>query len=96
MRTEDEDFSQVLTYKKADSLMTLGQLQARKENGPTALLDYSGYGQVSGRKLSTNRIVRIQNGVKNYILEMNFVDSEFDKQLEYPFSMPKNFAVKNQ
>lgn len=96
LRTEDDTYMQQVTYLKADSTMVFGHLQTRKPNGPQAMVDYNNYEAIGSRKLSTNRIVHIQNGVNNYTLDMDFVNPEFDKELEYPFSMPKNFAVKNQ
>jgi hypothetical protein len=95
LHTEDSNYIQNINYRKADSLMTLGHLDTRMPNGPHAMIEYNNYEAVNNRKVSTNRVVRIQNGVNNYTLDMNISNPEFDKELEFPFSIPGNYTIKN-
>ncbi len=96
LSTEDSSYMQQVTYQKADSTLILGYLKTRDPNGPTALIDYHNYEMAGSRRISTNRIVHIQNGLKNYTLDMNIIGPEFDKELEFPFSIPGNYTLKNK
>lgn len=94
LHTEDAAYRQDLTYMRRDSTLAIGNLETYDANGPKAMVSYNLYQMISGRSLSTNRTVHIQNGVKNYTIEMNLVNPEFDKALEYPFSIPGNYKMK--
>ncbi len=94
LRTEDTLFLQQLSYQPADSTLITGNLRTRRTEGPSALLGYSNYAVVNDRILSTNRTVNITNGLNNYNLEMNIVNPEFDQDLSYPFSVPRNYTIK--
>lgn len=95
LSTEDSSFVQQLTYRKKDSLMQMGHLRSRKSSGSQAMIDYNNYEMSSNRMLSKKRTVHLQNGVNNYTIEMDIVNEEFDKVLEFPFTMPKNFTINN-
>ncbi len=95
LTTADSSFTQQLTYRKNDSLMQIGHLQSRKINNTQAMIDYNNYEKSSNRMLSKKRTVHLQNGVNNYTIEMDIVNEEFDKVLDFPFTMPKNFTVNN-
>lgn len=94
LNTEDADFMQQLSYSKIDSNMVTGNLQMRKQTGQQALLTYANYETVNNRKLSVYRTVNVQNGINVYNLEMDIVNPEFDKELDYSFSLPKNYTIK--
>lgn len=94
LRTEDTSYIQQLSYSKADSNMVTGNLQVIKPGAPKALFSYGNYQIVSNRKLSVYRTVNVQNGINVYNLEMDIVNPEFDKELDYSFSVPKNYTIK--
>jgi hypothetical protein len=96
LHTEDSSFLQQITYQKADSTMSLGFLQTHDPASPTAMIDYHNYEAMAGRRISTNRVVRVQNGMKTYTLDMSFMNLEFDKVLEYPFNVPANYTIKDK
>ncbi len=95
LSTDDSTFLQRITYQRPDSNMVFADLQTHEPNGPHALASYMSFQNVTGRLISTSRNYNIQNGLKTYVLDMNFVNPEFDKNLEFPFSMPANFKVNN-
>ncbi|GAA4469265.1 hypothetical protein GCM10023093_28380 [Nemorincola caseinilytica] len=90
----DATYMQQLSYRMADSTLMTCDLQPLQAGGPHALLVYAAYAMVSDRRLSTERTVDVQNGLKNYHLEMSITNPEFDKALDYPFSIPKNYTIK--
>ncbi len=94
-QVEDAEYLQHITYNKADSTMRSGQMRTRKEGGPQAMIQYGGYEMVTGRKLSTNRVLNIQNGAEMYMLDMNFQRTDFDQQLEYPINIPSSYKRKD-
>jgi hypothetical protein len=94
LRTQDTSYTQQLSYSKIDSNMLTGNLETLNAGGPRALLTYGRYEMVGSRKLSVSRTVNVQNGINIYNLEMDIVNPEFDKELDYSFSVPKNYTVK--
>lgn len=94
LRTQDTSYMQQLSYSKADSNMLTGNLEMLKAGGPRALFTYGKYEMIGSKKLSVSRTVNVQNGINIYNLEMDIVNAEFDKELDYSFSVPKNYTVK--
>ncbi len=91
IKVEDTSYVQNIIYNKKDSAMHYELLNTTKPNGPVATSEYSNYEMINNRKLSTNRVLHVQNNNALYLLEMNFTKMDFDEQLDYPFSIPKNY-----
>lgn len=94
LRVEDSSYIQIVTYNKADSTMRTGQLRTRDPNGPQAMIEYGGYEMMNNQKVSTNRVINIQNGNDIYMLDMNFQRTDFDLELDYPVSIPSTYTLK--
>jgi hypothetical protein len=92
---EDTSYLQHISYLQKDTTMIQSQLTTEKPGGPVAVVDYTNYESISNRKISTKRTINVQNADKHYSIDMNFVNLDFDKELEYPFSLPKNYHLKN-
>jgi len=91
---EDNGYIQNVCYNMADSTMESGLICTHSAGGPNALIRYIHYELLDGRKLSTARTLSVNNGKDNYAAEIDFVNMDFDKPLEFPFSIPKNFSEK--
>lgn len=94
LQVRDDNYKQNLEYRKADSALLNNQVTTLANNGPEAMLRYDNFEPVNNRKLSTSRSVIIQNNADKFLLEMEVNDPEFEKTLEMPFSIPKNYTVK--
>jgi hypothetical protein len=94
LQVEDHSYLQRIAYSKADSTMLTGNMQTRDLNGPQAMQEYEGYAVIDHRKISTVRVVHIQNGAKAYYMDLNFSRIEFDQPLDFPFSIPGNYEIK--
>lgn len=94
LRVTEASFLQSVTYTKRDSTLALSALETHDPNGPRAMINYNVYERIDNRLLSTDRTVHVQNGVKAYTIEMKMSNHEFDKALEYPFSIPGNYKMK--
>jgi hypothetical protein len=90
----DSSYLQNITYAISDSTMRKGSMRTHNPNGPQATIDYNNYELTDNRKVSKVRAVKIQNGNDHYSVDMDFSNTEFDRQLEYPFSIPKNYKEK--
>jgi len=95
LQVEDSAYVQHITYNKADSTMRSGQMRTHREGGPQAMIQYGGYEMVTGRRLSTNRVLNIQNGPELYMLDMNFQRTDFDQQLDFPINIPASYKRKD-
>jgi hypothetical protein len=93
LQMEAPNMIQQATYNKADTSMRT--LQIRTASGSTdGMIQYGNYGMVQGRKFAESRAINLVNNGERYYVDMNFNDVEFDKQLEFPFSIPKNYKIK--
>jgi hypothetical protein len=93
LHVEDTSYMQEITYNKADSTMSAAQLLTYQPNGPKAITRYGKYEKADGKRVSTDRVLNLQNGNDFYTLDMNFNKVNFDENLEFPFSVPKNYAI---
>lgn len=96
LEVEDSAYVQRITYNKADSSMRSAQLKTRSAAGPQAITEYGAYMTIDNRTISTGRVINIQNGNDVYTIDMNFMKIEFDQPNEYPFSIPKNYTLKQK
>jgi len=94
IQVEDSNYIQHIVFNKKDSTMHSGQLRTRTPGGPQAVTSYESYEVINGRKVSTFRTLNVQKGADTYMLEMNFNKVGFDEELDYPFSIPKNYTEK--
>jgi hypothetical protein len=90
----DTSYKQHITYSKDDTTMIEGLIETIDPQGPGALIKYSEYESYDQKKISTQREIKIQNGNDIYDIDMKFLNASFDSDLEYPFSIPKNYSKK--
>jgi hypothetical protein len=91
---EDSSYLQRIVYNKSDSTMRTSQLRTRDPNGPQAMAEYGSYLITNNGKISTGRVLNIQNGNDMYSLDMNFSRIDFDQPLDFPFYIPENYTLK--
>ncbi len=90
----DTGYMQHISYRTNDSAMVQGQIRTVKENGPMASIDYAEYEVADRKKVSTRRVINIQNGSEVYLVDIKFTSQSFDQDLDYPFVLPKNYTRK--
>lgn len=90
------DYTNQLTYNSADSSLHQLQLQTQRPSSSSSLLiALSQYQWMEGRYLSTQRQYNILD-IKGAIqLDMDINKAEFDKIIDYPFTIPKNYKLQN-
>ena len=88
---EDSNAIQQANYSLTDSTFTMLQMQSPNENGPVGVVLMSDYQMVDNRKFATKRKIQIQNTNNQFFLGLDFNNVDFDKVLEFPFSIPKNY-----
>jgi len=88
---EDSNAIQQANYSLTDSTFTMLQMQSPNENGPVGIVLMSDYQMVDNRKFATKRKIQIQNTNNQFFLGLDFNNVDFDKVLEFPFSIPKNY-----
>jgi len=93
LQIEDVNMMQQLGYNKSDS--TMGSMQIHtKDNVLQGMINFGKYVLTNGRKFSTDRTININNAGEPHNIDMNFNKAEFDQQVDFPFSIPKNFKLK--
>jgi len=95
LQVEDSSYIQRVTYNKSDTTIRTSQLRTRNPRGPQTMSEFGSYETIGDRKVSTERVINIQNGEDIYMLDMNFSKVDFDEPLEYPFSIPSSYKEKN-
>jgi hypothetical protein len=95
LQVENKDIAQNVSYNKADSTMRTLQMLMKPKDDPQGLMQYGNYELVDGRLFSTSRVINLSNNGEPYYLDMNFANNtEFDKEVDMPFSIPKNYEKK--
>ncbi|MBS1587372.1 MAG: DUF4292 domain-containing protein [Bacteroidetes bacterium] len=94
LATENDRYVQEVTYNKADSAIRLEQFTDKRQGGPTAKIQYANYVPVDNRLFSFSRAINMSNAGVNYFLDMNYTSMDFDRVIDFPFSIPKNYTVK--
>jgi hypothetical protein len=92
LEAEDTSYIQRVTYNKGDTTIRTCQLRTRRINGPQISSQFGEYEKVGDRRISTQRVINIQNGADIYSLDMIFLKEDFDEQLEFPFSIPNSYS----
>lgn len=87
--------TQQAKWNKFDStlrtlLLRIDQQASRVES----TMQYGGYQKKSNRFFSDLRTIHILSNDKQYYLDMNFANVDFDRDIDYPFQIPKNFERK--
>lgn len=90
------DYQQQLTYNKADSSIRQQQLRVGANGTASTLLlmQYGNYSVVEDRRFSSERKINVQDSTGQTHIEMQFNRVEFDKELEFPFSIPSKYKNK--
>lgn len=94
LRVEDKDLIQDINYNKTDSTIRVLQMNSKTEGGPQGMMQYGNYEMTDSRLFAKSRVVNVNNGGEPYYLDMNFSNISFDQELDFPFSIPKNYTVK--
>jgi len=94
LSTVGKYFKNLLTLSANNSLIQRSKLDDLDVTlNRTGDLTYSDYENKSGVFFSTNREVTVAEKTKVDI-KLNFKQYEFNTELSYPFSIPKNFKTK--
>jgi len=92
--TENDRYTQEVTYNKTDSSIRSEQFTDKRQGGPTAKIQYANYVPVDNRLFSFSRAINMSNAGVQYFLDMNYTSMDFDRVVDFPFSIPKNYTVK--
>jgi hypothetical protein len=90
----DSTYLQSVNCSKADSTISMDEVNTRAPNGPKATMHFNRYEYTCGKRIAMSRVVNIQNLQDRFLLEMDFQTIEFDKDFEMPFSIPSKFNQK--
>ena len=95
VQVEDNEFIQQLSYNKADTTIRTCQIRTHTPNGLECVVQYGNYDHVNERKFAFSRTVNaIDTKGAQYYLDMNFMNATFNSDIDFPFSIPKNYNRK--
>lgn len=94
LQAENPDHIQQVTYNKSDSTIRSEQFRDRKPGGPQATIQYANYVLVDNRFFSFSRAINMSNAGQQYFLDMNYLSMDFDRVIDFPFTIPKNYLLK--
>jgi len=93
IQVEDDSSIQRVTYSKTDSTIANVQMAMRNNNSLHGINQFKNYFSLPAHKFATGREANIQYAGKQYYLGVDFQNFDFDVELDYPFSIPKNFSL---
>lgn len=88
------EFQQQLSFNKTDSTLRQQQLRSTAAEGPSLLIQYGDYGPVAGRRFAAQRVLNVQDKGQELYMDMEFNSVEFDKPVEFSFSIPEKYMRK--
>ena len=92
--TSDRYFKQLLTLRKNDFAILHSKLDdVDLVQNRTADFTFEDYTPVSNRMISLDRKISVSEKTRLEI-NLNLKQPEFDKQLSFPFNVPRNYKVK--
>jgi hypothetical protein len=91
---QDSSYRQEQVFSKTDSTMHSCQLNALANTGPTCMMQYRNYAPSPHGYFPNNRLLYIAYKGNHYTLDMNYNNFSFDTRLEFPFSIPRKYALK--
>lgn len=94
IRFETDNYIQQLNYNMLDSSLRTCQLIARDKENLAMTMQCGNYKSVANRSFSDIRRINILNADKQYSLNVNFVNINFDVPVEFNFSIPRNYEIK--
>lgn len=94
LSTADSIFKQLLTMRKDDFAILHSKLDdVDATRNRTADFTYDDYNNIEGRLFSSVRKISVAEKTRLEI-SLNIKQSEFDKPLNFPFNIPRNYKVK--
>ncbi|MCC6287174.1 MAG: DUF4292 domain-containing protein [Chitinophagaceae bacterium] len=94
LSTSDSAFKQLLTMKKENFAIFHSKLDdVDATRNRTADFTYNDYTTIDGRLFSEERKIAVAEKTRLEI-SLNIKQPEFDKPLNFPFTIPKNYKVK--
>ena len=95
IKIRGKDYTNQLTYTKGDSTLNKLQLQmSRPTSASSLLIVLNQYGLVDNRLFAGQRQYNILDIKGALELDMEINKAEFDKTVDYPFSIPKNYKLQ--
>jgi hypothetical protein len=91
----DGQILQQIGFSKSDSTVSSIHMRtATSYTGPSGTIQYRDYDLINGRKFPRSRTVDVLSAGDRYHLEMDFNNAAFDNEVDFPFSIPKNYKRK--
>lgn len=94
LQVEDNSFSQLVNFNKSDSTIKDIRMRTSELTGPSGLIQYDNYQQISDQKFPMSRMVNVINAGEQYLLDMKYNKVDINEHLDFPFSIPKNYILK--
>ncbi|MBL7774136.1 MAG: DUF4292 domain-containing protein [Chitinophagaceae bacterium] len=89
------DYTNQITFNKADTSLRQIQLQTQREVSKSSLLiSMSGFTRENNIYFSTLRDLNIQDIKGASTLTIDFKKFDFEKEIEFPFNVPSSFKLK--
>ena len=93
MLLSDEQFLQCADYHMVDSNLLNNILEVKNNQGQQAVFKMLQFEPIDNRKFATERNIILKNNGATYKVDLYIKNVEFDKPIEMPFVLPKNFKI---
>lgn len=93
MLLSDEHFLQCADYHMVDSNLLNNILEVKNTQGQQAVFKMLQFEPIDNRKFATERNIILKNNGATYKVDLYIKNVEFDKPIEMPFVLPKNFKI---
>lgn len=89
----DEHFLQCADFHMVDSNLLNNILEVKNARGQLAAFKMLQFEPIDNRKFATERNITLKNNGSTYKVDLYIKNVEFDRPIEMPFVLPKNFKI---
>ncbi|RYZ50298.1 MAG: DUF4292 domain-containing protein, partial [Sphingobacteriales bacterium] len=93
LQSEEAGLVQQASFTKNDSSLVLLQMKVSGE-GPSGVIRQSDHQRVGNRRFPMDREIQVQTATEQFYFRLQFNNVEFEKNLDFPFSVPRNYKRK--
>ena len=94
VRLIEHNYVEQLQYDKTDSTLRNTQLLTQGQRSNSLTQNLNNFSLINLIKFSTDRRINIVTDTSAMLVEINYNNINFDTELTYPFSIPKNYTLK--
>ena len=94
LQVQEPGIEQSVLFNPADSTISTLHIRSAVDGGPAGTINFGKYERLEGQLFPSVRAIAVSNSGEQHFLEMNFNNVDLNKELDFPFNVPKNYQMR--